>query len=47
MSRLEEHELYVSPKKCSFMQENIEFLGLIIGNDGIKVNPEKVEVLRA
>jgi len=46
MSRLEEHELYVSPKKCSFMQENIEFLGLIIGNDGIKVNPEKVEVLR-
>ena len=46
LSRLQEHELYVSPKKCALFQEEMDFLGLIIGKNGIKVNPKKVEVLR-
>ena len=46
MSRLKENELYVSPKKCEFFEENIDFLGLLIGKDGLRVNPEKVEVLK-
>ena len=46
LKRLEEHELYVSPKKCEFMRDEIDFLGLKIGKRGIRVNQEKVEILR-
>jgi len=46
LTRLEEHELYVAPKKCEFMKEEIEFLGLVVGKNGIKVDPRKVEILK-
>ena len=46
MNRLKEHELYVSPKKCEFCKDEMDFLGLLIGKNGIKVNPKKVEILR-
>lgn len=35
LDRLKKHQLYASPKKCSFMSEEAEFLGLIVGRDGI------------
>ena len=38
--------MYVSPKKCEFMKEEIDFLGLVIGKQGIRVNKKKVEILR-
>ena len=47
LSRLKEHKLYVSPKKCDFMKKEINFLGLVVGQKGIKVDPKKVEVLKA
>ncbi len=28
-SRLKDRELFVSPKKCEFLKEEIEFLGLV------------------
>ena len=46
LKRLKEHELYVSPKKCEFFTDEMEFLGLLIGKNGIRVNPKKVEILR-
>ena len=45
LSRLQEHELYVSPRKCEFMKDNIDFLGMFVGKDGIRVNPEKVQII--
>lgn len=36
----------MSPKKCSFMKEETEFLGTIVSREGIKVNPGKFEVVR-
>lgn len=36
----------MSPKKCELFKKEIDFLGLIVGNKGIRVNPIKVEVLR-
>ena len=45
-SRLKEHQLYVSPRKCEFLRSEIQFLGLIVGKEGVRVNPEKAEVLR-
>lgn len=46
LSRLKSEELYVSGKKCSFMFPETEFLGLFIGKDGIKINPERADVVR-
>jgi len=46
LSRLQENKLYVSPKKCDFMKTEIDFLGMVVGKEGIRVNPKKVEVLR-
>ena len=45
MKRLKENKLYVSPKKCSFFKKEISFLGMIVGQSGIQVNPEKVQIL--
>ena len=45
LSRLQVEELYVSPKKCVLLTEETEFLGMIVGKEGIRVNPEKIEVV--
>lgn len=47
LSRLKENKLFVSPKKCEFMKTEIKFLGLIVGRDGLQVNPAKVEILKS
>ena len=47
LSRLQKEKLYVAPKKCSFLEEETEFLGLIVGRSGLKVNPEKASVIKA
>jgi Reverse transcriptase (RNA-dependent DNA polymerase) len=44
LMRLRQNELYVSPKKCVFMGTEMEFLGFIVGNDGLRVDPKKIEV---
>ena len=38
---LHDHELYATRRKCSFNQPELEFLGHIVGSDGIKVDPKK------
>jgi len=30
LSRLEKHDLYLKPEKCSFIQTSIEYLGVIL-----------------
>ncbi len=46
LSRLKDHQLYVSPTKYEFMKLEISFLGMIVGKGGIKVDPKKVHVLQ-
>lgn len=46
LSRLKEDKLSISPNKCEFLQTEIKFLGLIVGRNGIKVDPSKVEILQ-
>lgn len=43
---LKEHKLYVGLDKCTFGVEEMEFLGHIVGKDGIKVDPKKVEAVK-
>ena len=43
--RLAEHELVVSPGKCQFGQQTIEFLGHTVSKDGVKPLPSKVSAI--
>ena len=45
LERLTENGLAVSPDKCVWRTQEVEFLGYIIGRDGIKMSPEKVEAV--
>ena len=41
--RLEENDLYVKPEKCKWKVREVEFLGVVIGLEGIKMEKEKVK----
>ena len=41
--RLEENDLYVKPEKCKWKVKEVEFLGVVIGPEGIKMEEEKVK----
>ena len=43
---LREHQLYAKLSKCSFYQKKINYLGHIISEDGIAMDPEKIETIR-
>jgi hypothetical protein len=42
LRRLAEHELYLRPEKCEFEKTRIEYLGLIISENRVEINPVKV-----
>ena len=43
IKRLEENDLYVKPEKCKWKVREIDFLGVVIGPEGIKMEKEKVK----
>ena len=43
VKRLEENDLYVKPEKCKWKVREVEFLGVVIGPEGIKMEEEKVK----
>ena len=43
LQRLKEEKLLINLKKCSFMQEEIVYLGFVISADGLKMDPKKVK----
>ena len=44
--RLRNTELYTNPSKCQFYQKEIEFLGFIIGTQGIRMDPKRIETIK-
>jgi len=42
LRRIEENDLYIKPEKCIYKVREIDFLGLVIGSGGIKMQEEKV-----
>ena len=42
---LEENDLFVKPKKCTFCTTEVDFLSMIVGHDGIKMDQEKVKAI--
>ena len=41
--RLEENDLYVKPEKCKWKVREVEFLGVVIGLEEIKMEKEKMK----
>ncbi len=39
---LQQHDLYLKPEKCSFHKKEVEYLGVIVGNGKVKMDPTKV-----
>jgi len=45
LRRLQENGLAVTPEKCLWKLQDVEFLGYIISRDGIKMSTEMVEAV--
>jgi len=43
IKRLEENDLYVKPEKCKWKVREVDFLDVVIGPEGIKIEKEKVK----
>lgn len=46
LARLAEHKLYAGKDKCAFALREVDFLGHVVGADGIKTDPAKVSAVR-
>ncbi|GJP49851.1 hypothetical protein CLOM_g9009 [Closterium sp. NIES-68] len=44
--RLQEHRLITKGSKCEFLKSELEFLGHVVGADGIKIDPKKIKTIR-
>ena len=42
---LRDNDLFVKPEKCRFRVTEVNFLGMIVSHDGIKMDPEKVNAV--
>jgi len=45
LQRLLDHDLQVKPKKCEFHKEEVEFLGHIVGRNGIRMSDTKIKTV--
>jgi hypothetical protein len=43
LTRLREHKLYAKFSKCEFWLKKVHFLGHVLSEDGISVDPTKVQ----
>ena len=43
LDKLAKHDLFLKPEKCTFHKKKVKYLGVIIGNGNIKMDPVKVE----
>jgi len=43
LDKLEKYNLFLKPEKCKFHQREVEYLGVLIGNGTVKMDPIKVQ----
>ena len=43
---LSKHQLFLKQSKCSFGASEVEYLGHLVGKDGVRVDPKKIEVMQ-
>ncbi len=42
LHKLEQNDLYLKPEKCEFKKKEIDYLGVIVGNGKIQMDPKKL-----
>ncbi len=42
LHKLEQNDLFLKPEKCDFEKKEIDYLGVIIGNGKIQMDPKKL-----
>ena len=47
LKRLQDNDLYLRPQKCEFDRTEIEYLGMIIRHNEVRMDPAKVEAIVA
>lgn len=45
LAKLMANDLYLKPEKCEFHKKEVEYLGVIVGNGQVKMDPVKVRGL--
>jgi hypothetical protein len=43
LDKLEENDLYLKPEKCEFEKKEIEYLGVIVGQNTLRMDPKKLQ----
>jgi len=43
LDKLEKFDLFLKPEKCRFHQREVKYLGVLIGNSSVKMDPVKVQ----
>jgi hypothetical protein len=43
LQKLHDNDLYLKPSKCEFAKEEIEYLGVIIGRNQMRMDPSKLD----
>ncbi len=43
LHKLEQNDLYLKPEKCDFEKKEIDYLGVIVGNGRIQMDPKKLK----
>jgi hypothetical protein len=43
LDKLEKHNLYLKSEKCEFKKEEIKYLGVIVGQNKIHIDPGKLK----
>jgi hypothetical protein len=43
LDKLEQHDLYLKPEKCTFKKDKIDYLGVIIGKGMLRMDPSKIK----
>jgi hypothetical protein len=46
LNRLRSANLKLKPKTCVIVQEQVNFLGHLVPQDGIRYNPDKIEAVK-
>ena len=45
LQKLREHKLFAKRSKCSFGLSEVEYLGHIVGQSGVRMDPYKIEAV--
>lgn len=46
LEKMRQHRLFANAKKCEFNKSEVEYLGYVVGQDGIKMDEKKVSTIR-